>query len=147
MKNPAVFTKRKYEVKTMKKRLILMSVLMMMVVAYAALPALSADAPKPFVADPAAKEVTITMSAYKYAFDPGDITVYEGQKITIVITATDRKHGFKLDAFNINATLPQGEPVTVTFVADKVGEFPFKCSVFCGLGHTDMKGILKVVKP
>ena len=131
----------------MKKKLMIMAVLTLTVIVYGALPALSADAPKPFVADPKAKEVTITMSAYKYAFDPGDITVYEGQRVTIVITATDRKHGFKLDAFNIDVTLPQGEPTTVTFVADKVGEFPFKCSVFCGLGHSDMKGVLKVVKP
>jgi heme/copper-type cytochrome/quinol oxidase subunit 2 len=131
----------------MKTRLLFAVALMAMVIGYAALPALSADAPKPFVADRAAKEVTIEMKAYKYAYDPGDITVYEGQKVTFVITATDRKHGFKLDAYNINVTLPQGEPTTVTFVADKVGEFPFKCSVFCGPGHFNMKGVLKVVKP
>ncbi len=131
----------------MKTRLTFAAVLMMAVIAYAALPALSAETPKPFVADPKAKEVTIDMKAYKYAYDPGDITVYEGQKITLVITATDREHGFKLDAFNLNTKLPQGVPITLTFVADKVGEFPFKCTVFCGMGHFNMKGTLKVVKP
>jgi cytochrome c oxidase subunit 2 len=114
---------------------------------YVAGAALAADTPKPYVADPNAKEVTIDMKAYRYAYDPGDITVYEGQKITLNITALDHKHGFKLDAFNINATLPQGEVTTVTFVADKVGQFPFHCSVFCGPGHFNMKGMITVLKP
>jgi heme/copper-type cytochrome/quinol oxidase subunit 2 len=114
---------------------------------YAALPAYSAQTPKPYVADPKAKEVTIDMKAYKYAFDPGDITVYKGQKITLNITALDRKHGFKLDAYNINVTEEPGKPATVTFIADKTGEFPFKCSVFCGPGHMSMNGVLKVIAP
>lgn len=114
---------------------------------YAALPAYSAETPKPYVADPKAKEITIDMKAYKYAFDPGDITVYEGQKITLNITSLDKKHGFKLDTYDINVTVVPGTVTTVTFVADKTGQFPFKCSVFCGTGHTSMKGVLKVVAP
>jgi len=131
----------------MKTKLILTALLMVTALAYGAIGAFSAETPKPYVSDPAAREVTIDMKAYKYAFDPGDITVYEGQKITLNITAVDRKHGFKLDGYDINVTLPQGEITTVTFVADKTGEFSFKCSVFCGTGHMKMKGVLKVVKP
>jgi heme/copper-type cytochrome/quinol oxidase subunit 2 len=114
---------------------------------YAALPAYSAETPKPYVADPKAKEITIDMKAYKYAFDPGDLTVYKGQKITLNITALDRKHGLKLDAYDINVTVVPGTVTTVTFVADETGEFPFKCSVFCGPGHMSMKGVLKVIAP
>jgi cytochrome c oxidase subunit II len=131
----------------MKTRKIFGVLLLMTALAYMALPAFSADTPKPYVADPKAKEVTIDIKAYKYAYDPGDITVYKGQKITLNITALDRKHGFKLDAYNINVTEEPGKPATVTFVADKVGEFPFKCSVFCGPGHFNMAGVLKVVNP
>ena len=131
----------------MKTKPILIAFLFVIALAYGAIPAFSAETPKPYVADPKAKEVTINMKAHKYAFDPGDITVYQGQKITLNITALDAKHGFKLDAFNINVTVPKGETMTVTFVADKTGEFPFKCSVFCGPGHFGMKGVLKVVKP
>jgi cytochrome c oxidase subunit 2 len=131
----------------MKVKHMLTALLLVMAVMYGALPAFSAESPKPYVADPTAKEVTIAMKAYRYAFDPGDITVYEGQKITLNITAIDHKHGFKLDGYGINVVLPEGEVTTVTFVADKAGEFPFKCSVFCGPGHFGMKGVLKVVKP
>jgi heme/copper-type cytochrome/quinol oxidase subunit 2 len=132
---------------TMKTKLILTALLLVTALAYGAIGAFSAETPKPYVADPTAREVTIDMKAYKYAFDPGDITVYEGQKITLNITAVDRKHGFKLDGYDVNVTLPQGEITTVTFVADKTGDFSFKCSVFCGTGHMKMKGVLKVVKP
>ncbi len=132
----------------MKTRTTVLSFLLVLVaLMYTMSAAFAADMPKPYVADPKAKEVTIDMKAYRYAYDPGDITVYEGQKITLNITALDHKHGFKLDAFNINATLPQGEVTTVTFVADKVGEFPFHCSVFCGPGHFNMKGMITVLKP
>jgi heme/copper-type cytochrome/quinol oxidase subunit 2 len=129
------------------KMKLLFAVLALAIVFSGVLPAFSADAPKPFVADPKAKEVTIAMKAYRYAYDPGDITVYLGQKITLNITAIDAKHGFKMDTYNINVTAAKGETTTVTFVADKLGEFPFKCSVFCGPGHFGMKGVLKVVKP
>ncbi len=130
----------------MKTKLLMTALFLAVAAIYTAMPAFSAEAPKPYVADPKAKEVTIDMKAYKYAYDPGDITVYQGQKITLNITAVDRKHGFKLDAFNINVTLPKGEVTKVTFVADKTGEFQFKCSSFCGFGHFNMKGVLKVVK-
>jgi heme/copper-type cytochrome/quinol oxidase subunit 2 len=131
----------------MDTKRILGALLVVAALAYLAVPAFSADTPKPYVADPMATEVTIDMKAYKYAFDPGDITVYEGQKITLNITSLDRKHGLKLEAYDINAIVEPGKPATVTFVADKTGEFPFKCSVFCGTGHMSMKGVLKVVSP
>ena len=66
------------------------------------------------------------MKAYKYAFDPGDITVYEGQKITLNITSLDKKHGFKLDTYDINVTVVPGTVTTVTFVADKTGRIPLQ---------------------
>jgi cytochrome c oxidase subunit 2 len=132
---------------TMKTKLGFAVLLVMTALLFSAVGAYSADTPKPYVADPKAKEVTIDMKAYKYAYDPGDITVHKGQKITLNITAVDRKHGFKLDAYNINVTIPKGVVTTVTFVADKTGEFPFKCSVFCGPGHFNMQGVLKVVSP
>jgi cytochrome c oxidase subunit 2 len=131
----------------MKAKLILAALLFVTVIATSAIPAFSAETPKPYIADPKAREVTIDMKAYKYAFDPGDITVYKGQKITLNITAVDATHGFKLSDYGISEKLPRGETTTITFVADKTGTFTFKCSVFCGPGHFGMKGVLKVVKP
>jgi len=86
----------------------------------------------------------IPMTAKKYEFNPNLITVRKGEHVKLVITATDRDHGFKLEAFKINQHLKKGEPTTVEFDAKNAGEFPFQCSVICGMGHHRMKGALVV---
>ena len=86
----------------------------------------------------------IAMTAKKYEFSPSEIRAHPGETVRLVITALDRKHGFKLDAFGIDRQLPKGEAVTIEFTADRAGTFPFKCSKFCGFGHGKMKGGLIV---
>jgi cytochrome c oxidase subunit 2 len=88
--------------------------------------------------------VEIKMTARKYRFDPNVITVKKGQHVRLIITALDRDHGFKLEAFNLNQKLKKGEASTVEFTADAAGTLPFQCSVVCGLGHHKMKGRLVV---
>ena len=84
------------------------------------------------------------MTAKKFEFDPSVIRVKKGEKVRLIITATDHDHGFKLDTFDVNQVLKKGDPTTIEFTADKVGEFEFKCSVYCGMGHRKMKGKLVV---
>jgi heme/copper-type cytochrome/quinol oxidase subunit 2 len=84
----------------------------------------------------------IRMTATKYAFSPNTVRVKKGGHVRLVITALDRDHGFKLDAFQIDQKLPKGEAVTIDFTADRSGTFPFQCSEVCGLGHKKMKGEL-----
>lgn len=93
-------------------------------------------------ASPEAHEIQVT--AKKYSFSPNPIRVKKGEHVRLIITATDRDHGFKLEAFNIEQKLKKGVPTTVEFTADKAGTFPFKCFVHCGLGHSGMKGTLIV---
>lgn len=90
--------------------------------------------------------VTITMTAKKYEFSPAVITVKQGEHVKLEVTALDRSHGLAIKDYNVDAALEKGKPVTVEFVADKPGEFTFKCSDYCGLGHGKMKGKL-VVNP
>jgi heme/copper-type cytochrome/quinol oxidase subunit 2 len=87
---------------------------------------------------------TIEITARQWEFDPGTITVKKGEKVKLMITSQDVTHGFSLPAFNIEETLKPGETVTLEFVPDKAGSFSFKCSVFCGTGHSGMKGTLIV---
>ena len=84
----------------------------------------------------------IQMTAKKYEFDPGTITVKKGERVKLVITALDKDHGIKIEAFGVEQILKKGVPTTVEFSADKAGEFPFVCSKFCGFGHGKMKGKL-----
>ena len=89
----------------------------------------------------------VTMTAKNYEFDPGVVTVKKGDKVRLIITATDRDHGIKVEAFNIDQVLKKGNPTTIEFTTDKAGTFEFKCSVYCGMGHRKMKGKLVVEEP
>jgi cytochrome c oxidase subunit II len=86
----------------------------------------------------------VQMTAKKYEFSPDTITVKKGEHVKLVITALDKDHGIKIEAFGIEKNLKKGEPVTVEFTADKAGEFPYVCSKYCGFGHGKMKGKLVV---
>ncbi|HQR38536.1 MAG TPA: cupredoxin domain-containing protein [Blastocatellia bacterium] len=89
----------------------------------------------------------IKMTAKKYVFDPGTITVTRGRPVRIEATALDRDHGIELKEFGVQSRLVKGKTTVIEFTPDKTGEFTFHCSVFCGLGHHGMKGTLIVVEP
>lgn len=86
----------------------------------------------------------IEVSAKKYEFKPNVITVKKGQPVRLVLTATDRDHGFKIEALKIEVALKKGVPTPVEFTAETPGRYEFKCSKFCGFGHGRMKGELVV---
>jgi cytochrome c oxidase subunit 2 len=88
----------------------------------------------------------IRMTAKKYEYDPAVITVKQGQRVRLIITALDHDHGFKIDALHVDELLKKGESTAIEFTADMTGTFPFQCSHFCGLGHKGMKGEL-IVEP
>ena len=87
---------------------------------------------------------TFQITAKKYDYTPDTITVNQGDKVVLQVTATDRDHGFGIKAYNIDRALPKGQTVTIEFVADKKGEFTIKCTKFCGFGHFGMKAKLIV---
>lgn len=84
------------------------------------------------------------MTAKKWEFTPSTITVNQGDIVKITITSTDGTHGFSLRDFDINERLEHNIPVTIEFVADKSGTFPFRCNIPCGSGHSSMDGTLVV---
>jgi cytochrome c oxidase subunit 2 len=88
------------------------------------------------------KEFEIT--AKQWEFIPDTITVNKGDKVKLHVKSVDVTHGFALPEFGINETLTQGNTVTIEFIANKSGEFVFSCSVYCGSGHSNMKGKLIV---
>jgi heme/copper-type cytochrome/quinol oxidase subunit 2 len=85
-----------------------------------------------------------TINAKKFEFSPSVIKVQRGDHVRLTVRALDAEHGFKLDEFQIERTVSKGKSVTVEFAAEQAGEFSFKCSHFCGMGHKNMKGRLTV---
>lgn len=96
------------------------------------------------VQDKSSSVKTIEMTAEQWKWTPNTITVNEGDTVVIHITSKDVTHGFHLPAFNIDEQIVPGKTITVQFVADKKGTFPWACSVFCGAGHVGMTGALVV---
>lgn len=103
----------------------------------------------------------IEMTAKKYEYSPNEIHVKKGTRVQLKIHPLDRTHGFKISSYPEGAG-PSGSPGlkfdapqdswkieknqerVIEFVAERAGTYPFKCSVFCGLGHGGMKGKLIV---
>ncbi len=82
--------------------------------------------------------------AKQWSFEPSTITVNEGDTVTLSIKSVDVDHGFKISEFGVGALLKPGETTNVEFVASKKGTYSFFCSVYCGEGHSSMKGTLVV---
>ena len=80
------------------------------------------------------------MTAKQFAFEPEIIEVNKGDKVRLIVTSIDVPHGIAIPEYGINERLNPGEPVTIEFIADKEGTFTAFCSVFCGSGHSNMKG-------
>lgn len=87
----------------------------------------------------------VNVTAFQWGYKPDTITVKQGDNVTLYLTSSDVTHGFELDAFGINAEITPGQITTVNFIADKPGTFTFYCSVFCGSGHSTMRGTLIVL--
>ena len=91
-------------------------------------------------------EQVIRISASTFEFKPSEITVKKGVPVTLELVSQDRHHGFKLPEFHLRADIKAGAVEKLRFVPDKAGTFTFFCDVFCGDGHEDMSGTLKVIE-
>ncbi len=88
--------------------------------------------------------VEIEMEASQFRFDPPEIRVKLGDRVRLKIKSVDVAHGISIPAFGVSEVLPPGETKTIEFVANKRGTFDFLCSVYCGIGHSGMRGRLIV---
>jgi heme/copper-type cytochrome/quinol oxidase subunit 2 len=93
----------------------------------------------PFQAGQAAVQ-RIDLKATKFAFTPGSVRVKAGVPVELHVVSTDGSHGIAIPAWKINEPLPAGKEVVIRFTPDQAGKYPFRCSVFCGSGHSDMRG-------
>lgn len=80
----------------------------------------------------------ITISASRFQYDPGTITVKKGEVVRIIIDNKDTPHGIVIPGLGVSGI------DSVEFTADKAGTYEFKCPTMCGSGHRDMKGTLVV---
>ncbi len=86
----------------------------------------------------------IPVRVFRFGFDPETITVKQGERVRLIFTSSDVRHGFSVAEYGLDVVVPAGGSVPYEFVADKPGSFVAYCSVYCGSGHAEMKGRLVV---
>ena len=103
-------------------------------------------AAQPMVREARTDGQVIRISASNFEFKPSEIVVKKGVPVTLELTSQDRRHGFKLVQFHLRVDINPGVVGKVRFVPDKVGVFTFVCDIFCGDGHEEMSGTLRVIE-
>jgi cytochrome c oxidase subunit II len=74
-----------------------------------------------------------------------ELVVPLGKSIKLIITSDDVLHGFFVPAFRIKVDAVPGINTHAWFLADKTGTYDILCTEYCGAGHADMTGTLKIV--
>ena len=87
----------------------------------------------------------IEITAKRFTFEPGVITLKKGQPVVIVLKSVDVAHGLRFRELNVAVKVGAGETAEVEFTPEKTGDFVGHCSVFCGSGHGSMAMTLHVV--
>jgi cytochrome c oxidase subunit II len=94
---------------------------------------------------PSREPRVIEVVAKRFAFEPAEVEVTVGEKVTLAVRSADGVHGVEIKKFKVKKEIPRGgEPVMIEFTATEAGRFPIVCSEYCGNGHDDMKGTLVV---
>ena len=81
-----------------------------------------------------------------WTFQPRDITVPVGSKVTFYVTSKDVQHGFKIQDTNVNVQIVPGQVSKLTVTFDKPGQYDYICTEYCGAGHAAMFGSV-IVEP
>lgn len=92
-------------------------------------------------------EAQVTLVAQAFSFTPPEIILPVGAVTTFYMTSRDTLHGFQVQDTNINVELIPGEISTLTYTFDKPGVYRTTCNEYCGGGHQNMMGTVRVLYP
>lgn len=83
-------------------------------------------------------EIEIRAKENQWRFEPENIEVQPGDKVILNIFNEDEyDHGLAIEAYGINRRMPPKSWIKIEFIANRLGGFPFYCSVTCGGGTVD----------
>jgi cytochrome c oxidase subunit 2 len=98
----------------------------------------------PIAAQAAPRRIEVT--AKRFNFTPGEITLKKGEPVVFVLTSADVAHGIRIRELNLDLKVGKGQTTQATITPDKTGDFVGHCSVFCGTGHGKMTLTIHVVE-
>jgi cytochrome c oxidase subunit II len=91
------------------------------------------------------KPRVIKMLAKKFTYEPAMVTLKLNEPVVFQLTSADVVMGFSVPDFKVRGTVIPGQTTEVAMTPDRIGEFTFLCDVFCGSGHENMEGTIRVV--
>lgn len=93
---------------------------------------------------PAPRRIEVT--AKRFEFTPGEITLKKGEPVVLVLKSADVGHGIRFKELGAEGKVGKGGTTEIAFTPGKTGTFIGHCSVFCGTGHGKMTLTLHVVE-
>jgi len=103
----------------------------------------AAAGPLAILAEPAPRIIPI--QARKFTYEPAELTLKLYEPVVFRLTSADVVMGFNVPDFKVRGTIIPGQVTEVAMTPNKTGEFIFLCDVFCGSGHENMEGTMRVV--
>jgi plastocyanin len=83
------------------------------------------------------KHIRIVAEKNEWEFSPSAIEVKKGDRVFLeIVNEDDYEHGLAIDGYDVSQLLPANKTSNIEFVADKEGEFTFRCFIPCGDGDT-----------
>ena len=91
--------------------------------------------------------VTVRIVATQFEFVPRCIPVPQGKPVTLRATSADVIHGFLIAGTNANTMVVPGYIAEVHTVFNTAGDHLMPCHEYCGLGHSEMWSVVRVIPP
>jgi cytochrome c oxidase subunit 2 len=92
-----------------------------------------------------AKPRMIPITAKKFEYEPATLELKLNQPVVFQFYTLVVVMGFSVPDFGVRGTIIPGQVTEVAMTPTKTGEFTFLCDVFCGSGHENMEGTMRVV--
>jgi cytochrome c oxidase subunit II len=103
-------------------------------------------------APPDAIPVKVIAKMWDWTFDYGNgkikkdtLVVPLNKAVRLNMTSNDVTHSLYISAFRIKEDLVPGQTTHMWFIAQQTGQYEILCAEYCGLRHSYMEGIVKVV--
>ncbi len=97
-------------------------------------------------------EINVFAQQYSWIFvypndkeTENEIVVPFDKAVKLNLTSEDVVHSFSLPAFRIKVDAVSGMETYAWFKADRIGEFDIYCVEYCGIDHSAMTAILRIV--
>jgi cytochrome c oxidase subunit II len=81
----------------------------------------------------------VAITAKRFEFSPSEITLKQGETVTLQLRSEDTTHGFFVRPLGIDKDIPPGATTEVTITPKETGRYRVICDHFCGAGHGGMK--------